>query len=190
MDIKPFSEDISTGSFREIELGTSSLEWRDLLAKINKWKREGGILHAKLKGESQPVGLPVKPETEERIEISDNIQGARQAFLNKSLAEKVKEIEWLEWQASAELRYPEPLSKKELDTEWSRFLNLWNSLSSREIEVITEDLDRLGLFDKVPYAELRLNLDSKQWQDLRKKIKSESNTIPFGEYYHRDVGWY
>jgi len=61
--IKPFSEDISTGSsepgsFREIELTKGSPDWNQLLGDIKQWKKSGGTLHAKLKGKKSLENYP------------------------------------------------------------------------------------------------------------------------------------
>lgn len=52
--LKPFSEDITTGSedYTEIKLNLSSKQWQDLRKEIAHWKRTGGTLHAKMTGKS------------------------------------------------------------------------------------------------------------------------------------------
>ena len=52
--LKPFSEDITTGSedYTEIRLNLGSKQWQDLRKEIAHWKRTGGTLHAKMTGKS------------------------------------------------------------------------------------------------------------------------------------------
>ena len=161
--IKPFSEDISTGDFREVELRLDSADWQKLREEIRRWKKAGGILRAKLKGEKD------KTQHEKRIRELIAERGPKQT------SEEEDEI------------YATP-----------GIIPPWWGKGDGYYKGAIKAIKKLGVSALEVHLATERDYTDKPLTDSEKRIlrvgwpevKHSENIVPFGENYHRDVGWY
>jgi len=84
--MKTFSSSIAFGEERrEIEVVAGSKEWQKILKDVKRWKKEGGVLRVKIKGESKErstIKILPKFTPAERARLQE-VEGLAEAEIDK-----------------------------------------------------------------------------------------------------------
>jgi len=167
MEIKPFSEDISRGSekYTELELQLGPADWQKLRSEIQRWKKSGGILKAKLKGKED------KAKQEKRI---NELVSKRGPTLTEDEEDEIAVTPGVipPW-------FPKNPGK---DNYYYGAIKAIKELGVSALDVhlaVERDYTDESLTDKEREI-LRVG-----WG-----VKKYGNVIPHGEFYHKDKGWY
>ena len=133
--LRSFSEKISTGkSFREVTIAQGTPEWQKLKKDIEKWKKKGGTLKAKLKGKKVPVTKGFTKAERRKF------RGAGFPVTEINAVEKLK----ISGPKKGYTRYTNPKKWVEGGDAW-HIIKMWGFV----------DLDQTGFVDQTfkPYSE-------------------------------------
>ena len=185
-NLKPFSEEITTGNTDNTEsqflkinnnfgeqttLKLGSQEWQKLLANIRQWKKTGGTLHAKLSGKKTTSRIQ-KPEEDRSkpkdvsadMDVEADYSALRHQYRTTDPEHKVFILFCIQEEA-------------EMQREKGRSLDLGE-------EEVAADRAQNEIYELKPE-------EKKAWIDhVKNQPKNWTPYSAFGEFYHRDVGWY
>ena len=156
--VRPFSEDINI-EFKEVELNLGSKDWQTIQKAIHKWKKEGGTLHAKLKGE----GL----DKNEMHDFARKIVEDRGSHLTD---EEKNLVAWTPGLVP-------PWFDSTTDPEEYDFC-------------ATKAIEKLNVSAMDVHIAVEKSYTGKSLTPKQKRILEVGWNEKFGEFYHRDVGWY
>jgi len=201
MEIKPFSEDISYGQedgsiFQELRF--SPVEDYKRLFNFEIWKKVepkynlesmGNVINA-VKDRTMTLNFRIGPETGNWF-ISEKLFNDTQKTLREYISkEKLTPSETTRAKKLLKVTYPKSLPapiQKAIATSAAK------EIAKRKSIKLSAKLLAKWTGKLVPIVALGITLADlvkRGMKELDKDEKSESNTIPFGEYYHKDKGWY